>query len=53
VELAQLVELHTFAGLSLVEIARLRNVSERTVKRHWSMARAFLGKVTRGRSAGD
>jgi RNA polymerase sigma factor (TIGR02999 family) len=52
-ELAQLVELHTFAGLSLVEIAELRNVSERTVKRHWSMARAFLGKVTRGRSAGD
>jgi RNA polymerase sigma factor (TIGR02999 family) len=49
-ELAQLVELHTFAGLSLVEIADLRSVSTRTVKRHWSMARAFLANASRDTS---
>lgn len=41
-ELAQLVEWHFFAGLSFVEIASVRNVTERTVRRHWDMARVFL-----------
>jgi RNA polymerase sigma factor (TIGR02999 family) len=41
-ELAELVELHFFAGLSFVEIAALRGVNERTVRRHWDSARAFL-----------
>lgn len=41
-ELAQLVEWHFFAGLSFVEIAAARGVTERTVRRHWDMARAFL-----------
>lgn len=41
-ELARLVEWHFFAGLSFVEIARLRGANERTVRRHWEMARAFL-----------
>jgi RNA polymerase sigma factor (TIGR02999 family) len=41
-ELADLVELHFFAGLSFVDIAALRGVNERTVRRHWDMARAFL-----------
>jgi RNA polymerase sigma factor (TIGR02999 family) len=41
-ELAQLVELHFFAGVSFVDIAALRGVTERTVRRHWDTARAFL-----------
>jgi RNA polymerase sigma factor (TIGR02999 family) len=50
-DLAQLVEWHFFAGLSFVEIARARNVTERTVRRHWDLARAFLGDAIRGASA--
>lgn len=41
-ELAELVELHFFAGLSFVDIAAMRGVTERTVRRHWDTARAFL-----------
>jgi RNA polymerase sigma factor (TIGR02999 family) len=41
-ELARLVEQRFFAGLSVEEIAELRDVSDRTVKRHWRLARAFL-----------
>ena len=44
-DLAQLVEWHFFAGLSFVEIAQLRGANERTVRRHWEMARAFLLKA--------
>jgi RNA polymerase sigma-70 factor, ECF subfamily len=38
----RIVELHFFAGLSLEEIASVIQVAPRTVKRDWSMARAFL-----------
>lgn len=41
-ELAELVEWHFFAGLSFVEIARIRGVNERTVRRHWDLARSYL-----------
>jgi RNA polymerase sigma factor (TIGR02999 family) len=41
-DLANLVELHFFAGVSFVDIAAMRDVTERTVRRHWSTARAFL-----------
>jgi RNA polymerase sigma factor (TIGR02999 family) len=41
-ELADLVELHFFAGVSFVDIAAMRGVTERTVRRHWDTARAFL-----------
>jgi len=41
-ELARLVEQRFFAGLSVEEIAELREVTDRTVRRHWRMARAFL-----------
>lgn len=47
-DLAELVEWHSFVGLPLVEIARLRGVTERTVRRHWVIARAFLGDAMRG-----
>jgi RNA polymerase sigma factor (TIGR02999 family) len=40
--LAQVVELRFFAGLSLEEIAGLLGVVERTLKRDWRKARAFL-----------
>ena len=41
-ELARIVEWRFFAGLTVEEIARALEVSERTVKRHWRTARAFL-----------
>jgi len=44
-ELAQLVEWHFFCGLSFVDIAAARGVTERTVRRHWEMARLFLADV--------
>lgn len=40
--LAQLVELRFFAGLELEEIATLNGRSERSLKRDWRKARAFL-----------
>ncbi len=40
--LAELVDLHFFGGLSFVEIAALRGVSDRTVQRDWRKARLFL-----------
>jgi RNA polymerase sigma factor (TIGR02999 family) len=40
--LAQLVQLRFFGGLRLAEIARLLEVSDRTLKRDWRRARAFL-----------
>lgn len=41
-ELARLVEWRFFAGLSVEEIAGILEVSDRTVKRQWRTARAFL-----------
>jgi RNA polymerase sigma factor (TIGR02999 family) len=41
-ELARLVEWRFFAGLSVAEIAAALEVSDRTVKRQWRVARAFL-----------
>ncbi|MEO6323911.1 MAG: ECF-type sigma factor [Thermoanaerobaculia bacterium] len=41
-DLAQLVELRFFAGLTEEEIADQRGVSARTVRRDWRAARAFL-----------
>ncbi len=45
--LAQLVDLHYFCGFSLVEIAGLRTVSERTVQRDWRKARLLLQDLLR------
>jgi|SRR5690349_4100255 RNA polymerase sigma factor (TIGR02999 family) len=44
-ELAELVDLHFFAGFSLVEIAELRGASERTVQRDWRKANALLQRL--------
>jgi RNA polymerase sigma-70 factor (ECF subfamily) len=42
--LAQVIELRFFAGLSVEDTARALDVSDRTVKRDWRLARAFLHK---------
>jgi len=41
-DLARLVEWHFFAGLNFHEIARETGRHERTVRRDWELARAFL-----------
>lgn len=43
-ELARMVELRYFAGLSVEETAQTLGVSPRTVKRNWAFARAWLGR---------
>jgi len=40
--LADLVDMHFFAGFSFAEIAELRGVSDRTVQRDWRKARLLL-----------
>lgn len=40
--LAQVVELRFFGGLSVEDTARTLDISPRTVKRDWRLARAFL-----------
>lgn len=42
VDLARLVELHFFAGLTFQEIAAITGQHERTVRRDWEFTRAFL-----------
>jgi RNA polymerase sigma-70 factor (ECF subfamily) len=39
---ARIIELHFFGGLTFEEIAYVLDMSERTVKRDWAMARAWL-----------
>lgn len=46
-ELSQLVDLKFFCGFSLVEIAAIRGVSERTVQRDWEKARMLLYRTLR------
>lgn len=43
--LAELVDLHFFGGLSFVEIAAIRGVSDRTVQRDWRKARLLLHRA--------
>jgi len=44
-QLAELVDLHFFGGLSFGEIAALRSISERTVQREWKKARLLLHRL--------
>ncbi len=46
-QLAQVVELRYFAGLTEVEIAAALGSSERTVRRQWNKARALLSALLR------
>lgn len=41
-EAAELVKLHFFGGLTFAQAAELLGISERTAKRNWSYARAWL-----------
>jgi len=50
-ERARVVELRFFAGLSLPDIATVTGVSERTLKRHWQSARAWLLQDIDGRAS--
>jgi RNA polymerase sigma factor (TIGR02999 family) len=43
-ELAKLVELRYFAGLTVEDTAQSLGISARTVKRNWAFARAWLGR---------
>ena len=45
---ARIVELRYFGGLTVEETAAAVNLSPATVKRHWSLARAFLKKALDG-----
>jgi RNA polymerase sigma factor (TIGR02999 family) len=47
-ELAELVDLKFFCGLTFDEIAAMRGVSERTVQRQWEKARIYLHRTIRG-----
>jgi RNA polymerase sigma factor (sigma-70 family) len=46
--LAQFVELRYFGGLQLAELAEVTGLSERTLKRDWRKARAFLYRELTG-----
>jgi DNA-directed RNA polymerase specialized sigma24 family protein len=41
-ELAEIVDLKFFCGMSFVEIAALQKLSERTIQRKWEKARIYL-----------
>jgi RNA polymerase sigma-70 factor, ECF subfamily len=44
---ARVVELHYFGGLPMDQIAALLHISERSVKRDWSLARLWLFEMLR------
>jgi RNA polymerase sigma factor (TIGR02999 family) len=48
---ADVVQLRFFAGLPLAEVARILNISPRTVDRLWAYARAWLHEEIQGRIA--
>jgi RNA polymerase sigma-70 factor, ECF subfamily len=49
-EQARLVELRFFGGLTIEETAEAMNTSPATVKRHWTMACAWLARELEGKS---
>jgi RNA polymerase sigma factor (TIGR02999 family) len=51
-QIARLVELRYFAGLTLEEAAAALNVHVRTAQRHWIYAKAWLMEELRGYSRG-
>ena len=42
--LADLIKLHCFAGLPLIQVADIMGMSHRTTERQWAFARAWLNK---------
>ena len=51
--LAELVDLKFFCGFSIAEIAAMRGVSERTVKRGWEKSRIYLRRALGDANLGD
>ena len=49
--LARVVELRFYGGFSVEEVAEQLEVSDRTIKRDWRTARAFLVKELQDGSA--
>jgi RNA polymerase sigma factor (TIGR02999 family) len=49
-ELARVVEVRFFGGLSIEETAEALNVSPATVKRRWTLAKAWLARELRGKN---
>lgn len=49
-ELARIVELRYFGGLTVEETAEATGTSPATVKRHWALARAWLKQALEGRA---
>lgn len=47
-QLARLVELRYFTGLTIDETAKVLNISPRTTKRNWAYARAWLRREMEG-----
>ena len=45
--LAEIVDLKYFCGFSFEEIAAMKQLSDRTVRRHWTKARAYLHRAIR------
>jgi len=45
---SQIVEMRFFGGLPVEHIAEVLNISPKTVKRDWSVARAWLHREIRG-----
>jgi RNA polymerase sigma factor (TIGR02999 family) len=50
-DLAKLVELRYFAGLTVEEAAQAMGISARTLKRNWAFARAWLGREMNAHSS--
>ena len=48
--LADLVDLKFFCGFTFDEIATMRGVSERTIRRQWEIARTYLHRHIRGQT---
>lgn len=46
--LAEIVDLKYFCGFTFEEIAAMKGLSDRTVRRHWTKARAFLHAALQG-----
>ena len=49
-ELARVVEVRFFGGLSIEETAEALNVSPATIKRRWTLAKAWLARELRGKN---
>ena len=49
---AEIVQLRVFAGLCVADTARALGISERTVKRNWAFARAWLRRRMHGGTHG-